>query len=511
MTKHKFHQAVQGDFIDGRFERASDPQGQWLSRSPANLNDEIGKFTYSFKAIEDAVGAGKRAFSIWSRKSLADRSEFVKKYQTVLRRREAELVEMISREVGKPLWESQAEVLAMIGKVDVSLGEGLKHVSDYSVVLKGESSTEKVMGYCRYKPRGVLAVIGPFSFPGHLPSGHFIPALITGNTVVFKPSEKTPMVGQLIAECFQEAGFPKGVFNLLQGEREVGRRLCVHEDIAGILFTGSNEVGTRIKQDTLQQHWKLLVLEMGGKNPALIWEDADFEGALQETLSGAFMTAGQRCTSTSRILVHRKLYDQFVTRFHEQAKSFKIDHPFRNPFMGPLIDQSAVDRNQKFLGIASREGCEVIMRGKSLELGCAGYYVTPSICLIKNPTLEGTKKSVYQQTELFVPHVAILPIDDLDEAIAQANLTQYGLVASVFTQDRKTYLRCLDGLQFGLIHWNKSTVGASSQLPFGGLKKSGNHFPTAISAAQYCTYPVASLEQVIFIGKPSKHSKLEDP
>src|SRR3954466_11485620 len=193
---------------------------------------------------------------------------------------------------------------------------------------------ENTLGATRYKALGVMAVIGPFNFPGHLPNGHIVPALMTGNTVVFKPSEKTPMVGQLMAECFQEAGLPAGVFNLIQGEREVGRRLCVHEGIDGVLFTGSYEVGTRIKQDTLQQHWKLLALEMGGKNSAIVWSDADLDVAIHETLVGCYLTAGQRCSRARRILVHKAVLPQFLERFHARAKAFKIGHPSDNPFMG---------------------------------------------------------------------------------------------------------------------------------------------------------------------------------
>lgn len=209
---------------------------------------------------------------------------------------------------------------------------------------------------------------------------------------------------------------------------------------------------------------------------------------------GAFITAGQRCSATSRIIVEQKILDEFVTRFHARSKEFSIGHPLDNPFMGPLVEQGAVDRYMKFLGIANREGCEIVMRGKLLEIQKRGNYVTPSICLVKDATLEGTRKSIYQQTELFAPNVAILGVKSIEEAIAQANATQYGLVASVFTQSREVYGTCWDGLQMGLVNWNKTTIGASSKLPFGGLKKSGNHFPTALTATLYCTYPVASLE-----------------
>jgi succinylglutamic semialdehyde dehydrogenase len=188
------------------------------------------------------------------------------------------------------------------------------------------------------------------------------------------------------------------------------------------------------------------------------------------------------------------LFDRFLDRFHERAKAFTIGHPLENPFMGPLIDSSSVDRYMKFLGIAAREGGELIMRGKALELPTRGHYVAPSVCAVADASVEAARKSVFQQTELFAPAVAVIPVTEPEEAIALSNVTQYGLVASVFTRDRALYEKIWDGLEFGLVNWNKSTVGASSRLPFGGLKKSGNHFPTALSATTYCAFPVASLE-----------------
>jgi succinylglutamic semialdehyde dehydrogenase len=480
---------VKGNFIQGKFSVPNEANGEWICRSPADFSDEFGKIFYSYSSVEEAIASSRSAFLSWKRLSVADRAAYLKKYQAALIRHQDLLTEVIAREVGKPLWEAKTELAAMIGKVDITIQESMKFVADFEI-----PTVDQVKGRCRYKPLGVMAVIGPFNFPGHLPNGHIMPALLTGNTVLFKPSEKTPLVAQIMAECFQEAGFPPGVFNLIQGEREVGRRLVTHEGIDGVLFTGSYEVGTRIKQDTLQQHWKLLALEMGGKNSAIVCSDADLDLAVHESILGAFLTSGQRCSATSRILVERSLLSEFVDRFHQRSKAFKIGHPMDNPFMGPLIDAGTVDRFTKFLGIASREGCEIIMRGKSLELETPGNYVTPSICLASQVSVEQSKKSVYQQTELFAPNVLILGVDSLEEAIAQANATQFGLAASVFTKSQKVYEKCWDGLEAGVINWNKSTVGASSKLPFGGLKKSGNHFPTAVLATQYCTFPVASLE-----------------
>lgn len=489
----KTHFESRGNYINGRFlaaAKSGDVNGEWVSRSPADHKDQLGSFQYSYHSIDEAVASARKAFDPWRKKSLNERAELLKKYQAALKKREVHIAEALAREVGKPLWESKTELTAMLGKVDVAINESMKLVADYEI----PKIMENTVGACRYRPLGVMAVIGPFNFPGHLPNGHIVPALLTGNTVVFKPSEKAPLVGQLMAECFDEAGLPAGVFNLIQGQGEVGRRLCVHEDVDGVLFTGSYEVGTRIKQDTLQQHWKLLALEMGGKNPAIVWSDCNLDQALQETLVGAFITAGQRCSATSRIIVQSKILDEFIEKFHQRAKSFSIGHPLDNPFMGPLIESSSVDRYMKFLGIALREGCEIVMRGKSLGLPFQGSYVTPSVCWSKDSSLEYARKSVFQQTELFAPCVSIVGVDTLEQAIEQANCTQYGLVTSVFTSDRANFEKCLSDLEMGLVNWNKSTVGASSRLPFGGFKKSGNHFPTALSATLYCAMPVSSLE-----------------
>lgn len=481
---------VKGNYIGGRFVEVADENGRITSRSPADLNDVLGVFPYSYRSVEDATQVARDAFEKWRKVKQADRFEYLRRYRDALKKMEGRLAEVIAREVGKPLWEARQEVATMVNKVDVTLTDGMRPVTDYEI----PSVMDNTLGACRYRPHGVFVVIGPFNFPGHLANGHILPALATGNTVIFKPTEKSPAVGQLMAEAFHEAGLPPGVFNLVQGEREVGRRLAVSEKVDGVLFTGSYEVGLKIKQDTLQQAWKLLALEMGGKNAAIVMDDADIDWAIYETLTGAFVTAGQRCSSTSRIIVHKKIYDAFVQKFHDRAKAFTIGHPLDNPFMGPLIDEAAVEKYLKFLGIASREGCDVIMRGKQLELETRGHYVTPSICLVNNSNLSNVKKSVYQQTEIFGPNVAISSFDDVESAIELANSTQYGLVFSVFTKSKGNYERLSDDLRSGLINWNRSTVGASSRLPFGGLKRSGNHLPTAVSASLYCTYPVASLE-----------------
>lgn len=483
-----------GNYIAGSFRSPKDQMknivGLLSIKSPADLTDDLGEFPFSYSDVDLAVTAAREGFEQWRKIPQADRNEALRKYAAELKRLEPVLAETMSREVGKPLWESKQEVATMINKVDVTLADGMKTVRNYEIpgIMKG------TLGVCRYKPHGVFVVLGPFNFPGHLANGHIIPALATGNAVIFKPSEKAPGTGQLMAEAFACAGLPRGVFNLVQGNGEVGRRLATHEGIDGILFTGSYDVGLKIKQDTLQHHWKLLALEMGGKNSSIVLEDSDLDSAILEVLVSAFITCGQRCSATSRVMVQDKIFDEFLKKFHDRAKGFKIGHPLDNPFMGPLVDQPAVDKYLKFTGIAEREGCEVIMRGKQLECPEKGFYVTPSICVVQDNALGAVKKSVYQQNEIFGPNVALYRVRDLDEGIVLANATQYGLAAAVFTKDHKKFEYAADELQVGVLNWNRSTVGASAKLPFGGVKRSGNHFPTAVSAAEACVFPQACLE-----------------
>ncbi len=480
---------VRGDYIAGEFRPPLEVNGEWTLTSPADLSDELARIVYSYESVDRAVSAAREALPAWRGLAPGDRAGLIQRYEEVLGRRTDELVGIMAREVGKPLWEGRQEVEAMRQQIQVALREGPRFIVGFDQQEAG------LTGQCRYRPLGIFAVIGSCASPGLLPSGHLVAALLAGNAVVFKPSERAPLTGQFLAECFHEAALPRGVVNLVQGEKELGRRLVVHEGVDGILFSGSYEVGTRIKQDTLQQHWKLLVLEMGGKNSAIVCEDADLQYAVHETVVGAFLSAGQRCTATSRVIVHESLVDRFVDTLHERAKAFTIGHPLKDPFMGPMIDPSSVDRYMKFVGIASREGCDVVMRGKMLELEHRGNYVTPSICRVKDGSVQTARKSTYQQTELAAPNVAVLSYRELDQAIALADVMQYGLSTAVFTAAQATFERCRDTLRCGLVNWNLSTVRVSPQLPFLGYKKSGNFRPTGVLSLANCAMPVSSLQK----------------
>jgi succinylglutamic semialdehyde dehydrogenase len=365
----KFEIKSLGDYIDGSFRNPELPSGYLTDVSPADLNDQIMKVPYWYSHVEESCRAAKLAYPKWARLSLAERTEYLLRLKELFIVNEARMAECISRDVGKPLWESLTEAKALSQKIDVTLQHSMKLVAEERIT----NALPGVDGVIRYKARGLMAVIGPFNFPAHLPNGHIIPALAMGNTVVFKPSEQAPAVGQLYAEIFQQAGFPRGVFNLIQGDAESGKKLVVSEDVDGILFTGSYDVGLRIKQETLTHYWKILALEMGGKNATVVWSDADIDKAVYETLIGAFLTAGQRCSCTSRIILHEKIANEFTDRFYQAAKQISIGHWQENVFMGPLINATAVEKYLRFQEIAKREGCESLMRGKALDLKTKGF------------------------------------------------------------------------------------------------------------------------------------------
>lgn len=475
-----------GDYIDGRFLKPDRADGEFIDASPSDLKDEIMVLEYRYDHVSLATRAAKKAFLGWARLPQEKRNEYLRRLREVYVSHADQIAETIARETGKPYWEAQTEAKTMVNKIDITLDYSLKLVQDERV----ENALPGVDGFIRHRARGVMAVLGPFNFPGHLPNGHIVPALATGNTVVFKPSELTPAIGQLMAQMFEKAEFPKGVFNLVQGVAETGKRLVADDDVDGILFTGSYETGLKIKQTTMEHYWKLLALEMGGKNASIIWDDADINKALYESVIGSFISAGQRCSCTSRIILHKKIADQFIQKFYDTAKKLSIGHWRDNPFMGPLINADAVEKYIRFQEIAQREGAERLMRGKALDLDRPGYYVTPSICVIKDFNPE----SVYQKSEIFGPNVAIYQVDDFDEALRINDSTGFGLVTSVFSKSRELYEEARLRARVGLVNWNRTTNGASSRLPFGGLGKSGNDRPTAHHAVYYCTVPVASLE-----------------
>ncbi len=477
-----------GDFIRGRFVPIDHGDGEIKNLSPADLSDVIVQIRFHRDQVDLACQAAREAFPAWSHLTQDERNNYLVKLKEVFDKHAEEMALVIARDSGKPMWEALTEAKALGSKIDVTLNHSSRLVKEEKI----PNALPNVDGYIRYKPRGVMAVIGPFNFPAHLPNGHIIPALYMGNTVVFKPSEQTPAVGQFMAQLIEKAGLPPGVFNMVQGDGETGRRLVLNELVDGVLFTGSYEVGLRIKQETLTHYWKILALEMGGKNSTIVWQDADIDKALYECLLGSFMTSGQRCSCSSRLLIHEDIADQFIERFYQAAKKLSIGHWSENPFMGPLINQAAVEKYIRFQEMANREGNECLMRGKSLDLKWKGFYVTPSIHQVD----KWDANSVYQKSEIFGPNVAIFKVKDFEHSLKIVNSTGYGLSLSLFSRDESLYRKALADARVGLLNFNRATNGASSKLPFGGMAKSGNDRPSADFAIQYCSIPVASLEDM---------------
>lgn len=479
-----------GDYFNGSFHNDYPSQDNLIEREcPANTDQILYRMTVTYKHMGKVIESAQSGFTKWRSLSLEDRISFLKRYQDEVNKIKPEMAEAISLETGKPIWEATGEVGSVIGKVDVTINEGLKRIErkSFPEILPG------TQGELYYKPLGPSLIIGPFNFPCHLANTQILNSLIAGNSIIFKPSEKTAYSAQLMIGCFHRAGFPSGVVNLYQGDGEVARRLLKEKCIKGVFFTGSKEVGLKIVENTYKDLSKLVSLELGGKNPAIIHKDTNLRHALAEMIKGSFMTTGQRCTSTSLIILHRSLVDEFVSKFHEYAKKIIIDHPIEHelaPLMGPLVDQQAVDSYLLFMGMAKREGIDEVMRGKLIEKKYRGYYVSPSIHLAN----KFDPKSLFLTNEIFGPNATIIPYDDIEEAISLANSNEYGLASCAFTKDRSIFNKCALEIDSGLVNWNRSTTGASPLLPFGGIKNSGNYRPASIATIDACVYQMASLE-----------------
>lgn len=471
------------DFIGGSFVVASQPEGELAVPSPADLSDVVQVAPWARSQIDAAVGAARSAFPAWRKLGQAARAEFLKKYQAALKAHLDDLTRAISREIGKPLWEAKTEVQAMITKVDVTLGEGAAFTRDHRI--------DDLPGEIRHRPHGVVAVLGPFNFPGHLPNGQIVPALLTGNTVVFKPSDKGGHTAWWMAKCFEEAGFPAGVFNVVQGAVSVAQHLSTHAGIDAQLFTGSVPVGQQIVAANAHRPGVLIALELGGKNASLVFDDVELERAVREIAFSGFATAGQRCTATSRIYVTRKIADEFIAKLAVAARSVKVGHPSDDGvFMGPVISEATrkqlLDAQKK----AVSGGFEALVPGGIIEARTKGFYVKPAVHVARGGV---TNVAGYTDTELFAPDLAVIVVDDVDAAISHANDTQFGLSAAVFTRSAELFERAADALRVGVLHWNRSSAGASGRLPFSGVKASGNHRPAGILMGTSCVYPMGVL------------------
>jgi succinylglutamic semialdehyde dehydrogenase len=472
------------NFIRGTFVRPENAEGELVINSPADRKDLVGRHAWHRGLVDEAVGAARSAFAAWRRTSPEARAMLLRGYQAALKQNAEALALMIAREIGKPLWEAKTEVQAMISKVEVTLGEGAAFTSNHRIAdLPGE---------IRHRPHGVIAVIGPFNFPGHLPNGQIVPALLAGNTVVFKPSDKGAGTARVMAQCLSEAGFPPGVFNVVQGAAEVAEKLTTHEGIDAILFTGSAPVGQKIVAANAHRPGVLIALELGGKNASLVLDDADLERTVREVAFSGFATAGQRCTASSRVLVTKGIAAQFCERLAQVARGVKVGYVLDDGvFMGPVISEATRQHLLTAQALALRSGFEAVAPGGVVDVpGREGFYVRPAVH-VAGPAV--TKVNGYTDTELFAPDLAVQVVDSTEAAIALANDSPFGLSAAVFTSSAASFEVCADQLRVGVLHWNRSSAGASGRLPFGGMKGSGNHRPAGILMGTSCLFPQAVL------------------
>lgn len=486
-----------GNYIHGKFElpvkdNARKSIFQVKKFCPANTDLKLWDCFIDYEHVDRVIESSISGFQQWKRLSQEERNNALLNYKKAILEHKEKIAEAISLETGKPFWEALGEAAALASKVDISISESLPRIATKKI----ENIQPNTTGKWLFKPIGPCLVIGPFNFPCHLANGQIVNALLAGNSVIFKPSEKTCYSGQLLAQCMQNAGLPDGTFNMIQGDGEIARRLTKDKNIKGIFFTGSKEVGKKILSNTYKDLSKLVSLELGGKNTTIIHHDTNIVHTLAELIKSCFLTTGQRCTSTGVIAIHKNISQEFINKFHDLAKKLIIDHPIEHefePFMGPLIDQNSLDDYLMFMGMAKREGFEEIMRGKKLDKKFSGHYVSPSIHF----TSKYLDKSHFLTSEIFGPNCTFVEYDDIEEAISIANKSEYGLAGAIFTKDQTIAEKCLEEVDVGVFNINRSTVGAASSLPFGGVKNSGNYRPAAVTTIDSSTYQVASLNLMI--------------
>jgi len=429
--------------------------------------------------VDRAATAARLAFPNWSRLGLDNRLEIIRKYQSLLEQRREQLADCISTETGKARWESATEVTTMIGKVDLSIKAYTERTGKHE--QQGAAGTSLLC----HRPHGVVAVFGPFNFPGHLPNGHIVPALIAGNTVIFKPSEQTPLVAEQMLQCWLDAGIPGGVINLLHGEKDTGVALSNHPELDGLFFTGSSSTGAVLSKQFAKTPSKILALEMGGNNPLVVGDVANIDAAVYNIIQSAFISAGQRCTCARRLIVIRNQHsNSLLQRLIEVSSSIVVGSPQDDVFYGPVINNASADHmlkaQRKLLATGAISLLEMQRQDESLP------YLSPGI-------LNVTTVSDIPDEEFFGPMLQVLEVDSLDEAIFAANNTNYGLAASILSDSESDWQQFYLHSRAGIVNWNKPTTGASGAAPFGGTGSSGNHRPSAWYAADYCAYPVASV------------------
>jgi len=450
-----------------------------ISHAPAT-GEELWRGAHS--DVEAAVSRARRAWPAWAALALANRIEIARRFANAVRKDAEKLANLIASETGKPLWEARTEVDAVVAKVDISVQAYAERTGKKKLdsALNGTAAV-------RHKPHGVMVVLGPYNFPAHLPNGHMIPALIAGNVVLFKPSEKTPAVAEALVECWKQSGAPDDILQLVIGDAETGKTLVAHHGVDGVLFTGSAQAGIAINRKLAANPGKIVALEMGGNNPIVVIDTPKVSDAAAIIIQSAFTTAGQRCTAARRLVVTHSMFDALMEELIPMVKKLIVDEPFAEPppFMGPVIDNETADLlNESFLALLTAGG----------KVLCPMRRPDPDKPFLTPGIIDTTDMHDRPDIELFGPILQVIRVPDLDAAIAEANNTRFGLSASLIGGSPEDYGRFWANIRAGIINWNRPTNGASSAAPFGGIGLSGNHRPAAYYAADYCAYPVASTE-----------------
>jgi succinylglutamic semialdehyde dehydrogenase len=433
----------------------------------------------SLDRVKEAHSLARAALSTWSRRPLKERTDCLLDYAELLLKKRDALARLISAESGKPLWESQTEVQAMANKVAISIDAQSQRASDF----------ERNGAHTRFHALGVVAVLGPFNFPGHLPNGHIVPALLAGNTILFKPSEQTPLVGEFIVNLMWQAGIPRDVIQLLNGGPEVGQAIAALEPLDGLFFTGSSRAGLALHKMFGGRPQTLLALEMGGNNPLVIDETVPVIDAARVVCQSAFVTAGQRCTCARRLLVPKGDWgDTFIEILIEEIGRIEVGNPLGNAevYIGTLINSKAAENTLNFESDLVRRGAFSLL---PLERR------SESEAMLRPGLIDVGQVSELEDAECFGPLLQLTRYDDFDDAIAQCNATAYGLAAGLLSESFERYKLFRSRIAAGIVNWNQPLTGASSSAPFGGVGLSGNHRPSAYFAADYSAHPVASLER----------------
>ncbi len=463
-------------YIDGRW---SDGGDDWFEKTnPATGETSWEGQASSPQQVTDAIRSAREAQVDWGRRPQHDRTTVLERYAEELTKRSGDIAAAISSDMGKTAWEANGEAGAMTAKVGISIKAQVERA--------GVSFSEAAFGstHLTHRPHGVMAVFGPFNFPGHLPNGHIVPALLAGNACVFKPSELAPSVAHVMADAFAAAGLPEGLLNIVQGGRDTGAAL-LDGDINGLLFTGSAQTGLFFHKHFAGRPEVILALEMGGNNPLIVWDPAEVDAAADIAAQSSFLTTGQRCSCARRVILPKgKWGDQVVEAIAARAKALRIgDASDEEAFMGPLVSEQAAQNATDFQMMLSQKGGKPLRRLKRMDRG--GGFVTAGV-------IDVTEASDIPDEELFGPLMQIIRVDDFDEALRRANDTRYGLSGGLVSDDDALWIRAHSEMKAGILNRNRPTAGASGAMPFGGPGLSGNFRPGAYYAADYCAWPQAS-------------------